>query len=397
MYWSVFGAALGHRAAISHLFLVLGVLTAIVGALFCFRERHVKRLLAFSTVSHAGMFLAGFALLTPSGWRARRSRWPGTPSSRRRCSSASGSCCTASIRSTRRGCTGGAVGCVSPGSRSRWPGWGWPTCRRSAASSGRAGSTTALERRVGPWLAGVSLCARCSAGAVLRVAFGVFYGLGDPPSEDPRWRPRRTRRRARARPAGQRTPLSMLLPCCALVVFGLAVGVRPWCPGSGIEAAAVRFQDQAGDAAAVLHGVRLTAPGVLFRPARPRHAGLGHHAPSARWPWRSCSPWRHSTGAASPCCGAATSPGPAPDRGPALPERRHQRLHHLARHRRGRPRRRAGPHRPLTRRRPFTCKCNCVCGTVPESAVEFPCPAKISFGYTSSVSSRIFRARWYLA
>ena len=31
--------ALGHRAAISHLFLALGVVTAVVGALFCFRER----------------------------------------------------------------------------------------------------------------------------------------------------------------------------------------------------------------------------------------------------------------------------------------------------------------------------------------------------------------------
>ncbi len=49
------------------MFLALGVLTAVVGALFCFRERHIKRLLAFSTISHAGMFLAGIALLTPLG------------------------------------------------------------------------------------------------------------------------------------------------------------------------------------------------------------------------------------------------------------------------------------------------------------------------------------------
>ena len=67
IYWAMFGGdVLGHRTGISHLFLVLDVITAIVGALFCFRERHVKRLLAFSTVSH-GMFLAGFALLTPLG------------------------------------------------------------------------------------------------------------------------------------------------------------------------------------------------------------------------------------------------------------------------------------------------------------------------------------------
>ncbi len=67
VYWSVFGLGLGHRAALSGIFVALGLLTAVVGALFCFRERHLKRLLAFSTVSHAGMFLVGFGLLTPLG------------------------------------------------------------------------------------------------------------------------------------------------------------------------------------------------------------------------------------------------------------------------------------------------------------------------------------------
>ena len=67
VYWSMFGQALGHRAAISHVFLALGLVTALTGALFCFRERHIKRLLAFSTISHVGMFLTGIALLTPLG------------------------------------------------------------------------------------------------------------------------------------------------------------------------------------------------------------------------------------------------------------------------------------------------------------------------------------------
>jgi multicomponent Na+:H+ antiporter subunit D len=67
VYWSMFGDALGHRAVITGTFLALGLLTAVAGALFCFRERHLKRLLAFSTISHAGMFLTGIALLTPLG------------------------------------------------------------------------------------------------------------------------------------------------------------------------------------------------------------------------------------------------------------------------------------------------------------------------------------------
>ena len=65
VYWSMFGQALGNRAAITDAFLALGLLTTIVGALFCLQERHIKRLLAFSTISHAGMFLVGIALLDP--------------------------------------------------------------------------------------------------------------------------------------------------------------------------------------------------------------------------------------------------------------------------------------------------------------------------------------------
>ena len=67
VYWSMFGQALGNRAAITDAFLALGLLTTVVGALFCLQERHIKRLLAFSTISHAGMFLVGIALLTPAG------------------------------------------------------------------------------------------------------------------------------------------------------------------------------------------------------------------------------------------------------------------------------------------------------------------------------------------
>ena len=64
----------------------------------------------------------------------------------------------------------------------------------------------------------------------------------------------------------------MLLPCCVLVVFELAVGVLAMVPrfANGIEAAAVRFQDQAGDAATVLHVTHLTNPVSLHLLVRAR-------------------------------------------------------------------------------------------------------------------------------
>jgi multicomponent Na+:H+ antiporter subunit D len=44
-----------------------GVVTALVGAVMCASQRHLKRLLAFSTVSHMGIFLVGLALLSDKG------------------------------------------------------------------------------------------------------------------------------------------------------------------------------------------------------------------------------------------------------------------------------------------------------------------------------------------
>src|SRR5579862_189022 len=49
VYWSMFGQALGHQHVITAVFVTLGLLTAIVGALFCFRERHLNRMVASST------------------------------------------------------------------------------------------------------------------------------------------------------------------------------------------------------------------------------------------------------------------------------------------------------------------------------------------------------------
>jgi multicomponent Na+:H+ antiporter subunit D len=269
VYWAMFGDALGHRTGISHLFLALGVITAIVGALFCFRERHVKRLLAFSTVSHSGMFLAGFALLTPLGLSGeavavaghaciKAALFLGTGIVLHRLHSVNETWLHGRgrrLRLTGIAFTLAALGLADLPPFGSFLGQGW------IDDSG--------DTRVGPWLAAVCLvCTVLCAGAVLRVAFGVFYGLGDPPSEDPRMAAEANEETGESSSGRQRTPLSMLLPCCVLVVFGLAVGVLAMVPrfANGIEAAAVRFQDQAGYAATVLHGAHLTHPVSLYPP-----------------------------------------------------------------------------------------------------------------------------------
>ena len=68
VYWTVFDAPLGaDQAAVRNVLLGLGVASALVGAVMCFLQRHLKRLLAYSTISHSGLILVGVALLDPTG------------------------------------------------------------------------------------------------------------------------------------------------------------------------------------------------------------------------------------------------------------------------------------------------------------------------------------------
>jgi multicomponent Na+:H+ antiporter subunit D len=54
-------------ATVGRALIVLAVLTALVGALMCALQRHLKRLLAYSTIAHVGLFLLGVALWTAEG------------------------------------------------------------------------------------------------------------------------------------------------------------------------------------------------------------------------------------------------------------------------------------------------------------------------------------------
>lgn len=66
VYWVIAGNAFApHHGAITGVFLTIGGVTALLGAFMCFVQRHIKRLLAFSTISHAGLMIIGFALLKP--------------------------------------------------------------------------------------------------------------------------------------------------------------------------------------------------------------------------------------------------------------------------------------------------------------------------------------------
>ena len=271
VYWSVFGQALGHRAAVSHLFLALGVLTAVVGALFCFRERHIKRMLAFSTISHAGVFLAGIALLTPLGLTGTAVYVAGH----------------GLVKAALFLCVGivlHRLGSVNEtwlhgrGRRLRVTGvvftlaaFGLADLPPFGTFLGQGYIDDSAWAHGLPWLAAVFvICTILTGGATLRVAGGVFYGLGDAPSEDAEMAKMAAEETSETESGKQRTPVTMIIPPALLVAGAAALGLITQL-GPAIQAAAIRFQDQAGYNATVLAGARIAHP-VAIAAAEP--AGL---------------------------------------------------------------------------------------------------------------------------
>src|SRR6185437_15785979 len=260
VYWSVFGQALGHRAAISHLLLALGVLTAVVGALFCFRERHVKRLLAFSTISHAGVFLAGIALFTPLGLAGTAVYVIGH----------------GLVKAALFLCTGvvlhrlGSVNETWLHGRGRslrvtgvvftLAAFGLANLPPFATFLGKGYIDASAWAQGLPWITGVFVaCAIVTGAAVFRVAGGVFYGLGDPPSEDRQMAEMAAEETSETDSDKQRTPLTMIIPPALLVACAAAITLIPQF-GEVIEAAAIRLEDQTGYITTVLAGAHVAHP-----------------------------------------------------------------------------------------------------------------------------------------
>ncbi len=350
VYWSVFGYALGHRGAITGVFLALGLLTAVVGALFCFRERHLKRLLAFSTISHAG-HVPGRHRAAHAARAGRRGRLRGRP----------------------RPAEGGAVpvrghrpapprlGQRDVAARAGPPAAG----DRGGVHAGRAGAGRPAPVRHLPgqgldrgerqlargmaWIAAVFIIASVLVGgAVLRVAGGVFYGLGDPPSEDPQMAREASEETSETERGKRRTPLSMIVPAALLVLAAVAVTVLPRL-GPDVQAAAVRFQDQAAYNSTVLSGAHVAHPAAIAAPedtgitVADVATGAGSAAGGARA--RLPRAVLAAAAAAPPRVRAGDRPGRAD---PAFPERRDQRLRDVDRRRPGLSRRRPGLRHPVT-------------------------------------------------
>ena len=67
LLWQVFGSDPAVQRTAHELLMAMGVASAVIGGFMCLAQRHLKRLLAFSTISHIGIMLIACSLLSAEG------------------------------------------------------------------------------------------------------------------------------------------------------------------------------------------------------------------------------------------------------------------------------------------------------------------------------------------
>jgi multicomponent Na+:H+ antiporter subunit D len=258
LYWTVFAGALGpHAEELRAILIAFGTATALWGAVMCFSQRHIKRLLAFSTISHVGLFLCGIGLLSAHALAG------------------------VAVYVVGHGLTKGALFMLCGVLLHRFG----TIDERDLHGRGRVLRVGGVLFAIGglllaaippvttffgkslldgaaldghyQWLPAVFvISSMLTGGAVLRVAAGVFGGWGRP------WaggaagqvRPAREAEDEELVTRDRTPPLMLIVPAvllCGAIVIGLIPGAVP-----GIEAAAAHFRDQPAYIGWVLHGGR---------------------------------------------------------------------------------------------------------------------------------------------
>jgi multicomponent Na+:H+ antiporter subunit D len=279
VYWTAFSGTLGGDAgSVQAVLLVVGTVTAVVGAVMAFEQRHLRRMLAFSTVGHSGLLLIGMALLVPAGL--------------------AGACVYVLGHGLAKAALFVAVGVllhrrgtVDEDDLLR-RGRGLPLVGVVFGLGGLAvsgvfpfGTAVGKETMVHAgfeaghgWVVAVFLAtAILTGGAILRATGRVFLGWGRKEVEEtPAEREAKLEIRE-TRGARGRTPATMNLAMVGLLLGALTAGViSNLVPAA--EAAAERFQDRPAYAEAVLEGTDLGAPALPPPPTEPPLLGLASGA-----------------------------------------------------------------------------------------------------------------------
>ncbi|MFJ4466571.1 complex I subunit 5 family protein [Streptomyces sp. NPDC089424] len=258
--WRVYGTVFAGPGGIpapdlGRVLVVLGVLTAVVGALMCWYQRHIKRLLAYSTVAHTGLFLIGIGVLTPEADDGIALYILGH----------------AGVKAALFACAGilldryGSVDEHALHGRGRdlrtvavLFGVGGLALAGLPPFAGSLGKSVA-EEATGGALAGLYVVASAlTAAAVLRVAGRVFLGLGPPPPEAGEYETTGSGEEPETRGRLGAVPDTMTVVPALLLAGALVAGVVP-----GFAEAVAHVVNEAGSGGAVVP-VHWTPLGVVL-------------------------------------------------------------------------------------------------------------------------------------
>ncbi len=222
----------------------------------CYAEHHLKRLLAFSTIAHSGLMLAGVGLLSPGAL--------------------AGFVLYVLSHGVIKGglflCAGIVLhrfqkigedhlhGC----GRGMWftaalfilGAWGLAGAPPFATLLGEHFVSHSAEAVHLHWLVYIFIFAEVlTSAAVLRIAFRIFFGWGRPAPSD---QSSQVEERPETEQSHERTPAAMFLPAAALILLGIVLTFFPQIQ-SRATGSAHEFTNQSAYARSVLENVQITS------------------------------------------------------------------------------------------------------------------------------------------
>ncbi len=258
IYWSIFQAPLAvHTMQLRGIFVVIGTVTVFIGGLMCFAQHHLKRLLAYSTICHAGLMMiavglfdtraiGGFllyvlghgllkgALFACAGIVLHRLQFIGEPSLHGR---------GRRMVWTPLLFIAGAIGLTAA------PGF--------LLVAGEAAVNDAGKSLHFGWAQWVFLFGGTVTGAaVLRFTFRTFFGWGERAPQD---EASRVDEKQETREEGRTVPATMFFPAACLIALAIVLTFVPHLPQTA-NAAARFFTDQSAYKSLVIDGSAVMTP-----------------------------------------------------------------------------------------------------------------------------------------
>jgi multicomponent Na+:H+ antiporter subunit D len=270
IYWSMFQAPLAiHTPQVREIFVTLGVITAILGGIMCFAQHHLKRLLAYSTMCHAGLMLIGVGLFDASalggfllyvlghgllkgglfacaGVVLHRLQFIGEPK----------------LHGLGRGLVWtpvlfivGAIGLTAA------PGFLLESAESAISHAG-------ADFHFG-WICWVFFFGGVATGAaILRFTFRTFFGWGKRAPQD---RASKVDEKQETIEEGRRVPACLFVPAACMIALAVAITFIPHIRETA-DAAGRLFTDQSAYKSLVIDGTRLANPPL--RPSEPESASM---------------------------------------------------------------------------------------------------------------------------